>query len=93
MTQPDKRPISRRKVLQASAIGVAAAATAGALPATAAEAAPAVEAAAGLSALAATPADLGPGATAPVRPFQLREVKLGDGLLQEKRDRMKAWLR
>ncbi|MBM7489593.1 DUF1680 family protein [Micromonospora luteifusca] len=93
MTQPDKRPISRRKVLQASAIGVAAAATAGALPATAAEAAPALEATAGLSTLAATPADLGPGATAPVRPFQLRDVKLGNGLLQEKRDRMKAWLR
>ncbi|KAI1778013.1 DUF1680-domain-containing protein [Hypoxylon cercidicola] len=38
-------------------------------------------------------ADLGPGGTAPVRPFHLDQVRLGDGLLQEKRDRMKGFLR
>ncbi|KAJ4374646.1 hypothetical protein N0V86_007519 [Didymella sp. IMI 355093] len=37
--------------------------------------------------------DVGPGATAPVRPFQLDEVRLGDGLLQEKRDRVKNFIR
>ncbi|KAI0906577.1 DUF1680-domain-containing protein [Ustulina deusta] len=37
--------------------------------------------------------DLGPGATAPVRPFALNQVQLGSGLLQEKRDRIKAFLR
>ncbi|KAI1424434.1 hypothetical protein F5Y12DRAFT_456487 [Xylaria sp. FL1777] len=37
--------------------------------------------------------DLGPGATAPVRPFALDQVQLGNGLLQEKRDRIKAFLR
>ncbi|KAL8403388.1 hypothetical protein RB594_008586 [Gaeumannomyces avenae] len=38
-------------------------------------------------------ADLGPGGTAPVRPFRLDQVRLGDGLLQEKRDRTKDFLR
>lgn len=37
--------------------------------------------------------DLGPGSTAPVRPFRLDQVRLGDGLMQEKRDRIKAFLR
>ncbi|TGJ87665.1 hypothetical protein E0Z10_g1097 [Xylaria hypoxylon] len=37
--------------------------------------------------------DLGPGATAPVRPFALNQVQLGHGLLQEKRDRVKSFLR
>ncbi|KAI1192273.1 hypothetical protein F5B17DRAFT_380058 [Nemania serpens] len=37
--------------------------------------------------------DLGPGATAPVRPFRLDQVRLGNGLLQEKRDRIKSFLR
>jgi len=35
----------------------------------------------------------GPGSTAPVRPFRLDQVRLGDGLLQEKRDRIKRFLR
>ncbi|TPX19105.1 uncharacterized protein E0L32_011178 [Thyridium curvatum] len=39
------------------------------------------------------PPDVGPGATAPVRPFRLDQVRLGGGLMQEKRDRMKAYLR
>ncbi|KAI1368100.1 hypothetical protein F5Y08DRAFT_296527 [Xylaria arbuscula] len=37
--------------------------------------------------------DIGPGSTAPVRPFSLDQVQLGNGLLQEKRDRIKAFLR
>ncbi|MDI5979824.1 beta-L-arabinofuranosidase domain-containing protein, partial [Amycolatopsis magusensis] len=39
------------------------------------------------------PPQAGPGGTAPVRPFPLRDVRLGAGLLQEKRDRVKAFLR
>lgn len=38
------------------------------------------------------PADPGPGGTAPVRPFSLDQVKLGDGLMQEKRDRIKEFI-
>ncbi|SCF16229.1 Beta-L-arabinofuranosidase, GH127 [Micromonospora coriariae] len=93
MVESDKMPVSRRQVLQASAIGAAAVAAAGALPATAAEAATATATTTGPTAPGATPADPGPGGTAPVRPFQLRDVTLGDGLLQEKRDRMKSYLR
>ncbi|KAF3045857.1 hypothetical protein E8E11_009184 [Didymella keratinophila] len=37
--------------------------------------------------------DVGPGATAPVRPFRLDQVRLGDGLMQEKRDRVKDFIR
>ncbi|KAH7369305.1 acetyl-CoA carboxylase [Plectosphaerella cucumerina] len=37
--------------------------------------------------------DPGPGGTAPVRPFRLDQVRLGGGLLQEKRDRMKNFVR
>lgn len=37
--------------------------------------------------------DVGPGATAPVRPFRLDQVRLGEGLLQEKRDRIKNFIR
>ncbi|KAH7308512.1 glycosylase [Stachybotrys elegans] len=33
------------------------------------------------------------GSTAPVRPFRLEQVKLGSGLFQEKRDRIKSFLR
>lgn len=38
-------------------------------------------------------ADPGPGGTAPVRPFRLDQVRLGDGLLQEKRDLIKNFIR
>jgi len=38
-------------------------------------------------------ADLGPGGTAPVRPFALDQVRLGDGVLQKKRDRIKAFIK
>ncbi|KAI0390677.1 hypothetical protein F5Y17DRAFT_50436 [Xylariaceae sp. FL0594] len=40
-----------------------------------------------------SPGDIGTGSTAPVRPFRLDQVRLGNGLLQEKRDRIKAFLR
>ncbi|KAI9151302.1 hypothetical protein HJFPF1_08504 [Paramyrothecium foliicola] len=38
-------------------------------------------------------ADVGLGAAAPLRPFRLDQVRLGSGLFQEKRDRMKQFLR
>ena len=37
-------------------------------------------------------ADPGPGGTAPVRPFRLDQVRLGPGLLQQKRDRIKDFV-
>lgn len=46
-----------------------------------------------MESLAIVPADPGPGGTAPVRPFRLDQVQLGSGLLQEKRDRIKGFLR
>ena len=84
MAQFDEVKFNRRQLLQASALGAGAVTGISGFSATAAEAAPAaVRLAAGL----------GPGSTAPVRPFELREVRLGNGLLQEKRDRMKHFLR
>ncbi|MFF0824504.1 beta-L-arabinofuranosidase domain-containing protein [Micromonospora haikouensis] len=92
MTELDRLPVSRRQVLAASAIGATVAATAGGLPVGAA-AAVAPTGAAGSTPSAAIPAEPGPGGTAPVRPFPLRDVTLGSGLFQEKRDRMKNYLR
>lgn len=46
-----------------------------------------------ITTLSTIAADLGPGGSAPVRPFRLGDVRLGDGLLQEKRDRIKRFLR
>ncbi|KAK9419699.1 putative secreted protein [Seiridium unicorne] len=43
--------------------------------------------------LADVPADPGPGGTAPVRPFRLDQVRLGSGLMQEKRDRIEEFLK
>ncbi|KAH6633707.1 hypothetical protein C7974DRAFT_453212 [Boeremia exigua] len=43
--------------------------------------------------LADSSGDVGPGATAPVRPFRLDQVRLGEGLFQEKRDRVKDFIR
>jgi DUF1680 family protein len=37
--------------------------------------------------------DLGPRASTPLQPFRLDQVRLGSGLLQEKRDRVKQFLR
>ncbi|GIF23769.1 DUF1680 family protein [Actinoplanes tereljensis] len=70
--------MNRRHLLQLSALGAASAGLFPLLPTGAA--------------LAAAP-DLGPGSTAPVRPFPLKDVRLGTGLLQTKRDRTKAFLR
>ncbi|WBB67767.1 beta-L-arabinofuranosidase domain-containing protein [Micromonospora sp. WMMD812] len=92
MAPSDKLSVNRRQLLQASAVGAAAAAGVGALPA-AAQAAPTAEAAATPTGLRPAAPSPGPGGTAPVRPFQLREVRLGNGLLQEKRDRTKDYLR
>ena len=39
------------------------------------------------------PGYVGAGSTAPVRPFLLSDVRLGSGLFQEKRDRMKNFIR
>ncbi|MEV4721829.1 beta-L-arabinofuranosidase domain-containing protein [Micromonospora noduli] len=89
MAQSNPLPVSRRRLLQASAIGAAATVTAGALPATSAQAG----ATTGRTLTGVGPNELGPGATAPVRPFRLRDVTLGDSLFQEKRDRVKNYLR
>ncbi|MEV4808927.1 beta-L-arabinofuranosidase domain-containing protein [Micromonospora avicenniae] len=92
MAQSDKPSVNRRQLLQASAVGAAAVAGVGALPAAAA-AAPQTAPPAGPAPSGTAAPEPGPGGTAPVRPFQLRDVKLGNGLLQEKRDRMKNFLR
>nr|BFE61206.1 hypothetical protein GCM10020063_057320 [Dactylosporangium thailandense] len=76
---------NRRQFLQASALGAATVAGGGLLMPESALAAPV--------AAATVPPQPGPGGTAPVRPFQLGEVRLGSGLFQEKRDRTKAFLR
>ncbi len=83
MARFDDVRFHRRRLLQASALSAVAVAGATVSP-TATEAA----AAAGL----ATAEPPGLGATAPIRPFGLREVRLGNGLLQEKRDRIKNFL-
>lgn len=85
MAQFDELRFNRRQLIQASALGAGAVAGSTMVGVTAAGAAPA-----GGGPAAADP---GPGGTAPVRPFALGDVRLGGGLLQEKRDRMKAFLR
>ena len=72
-------PLSRRHLLQVSALTAAATGLSRPSPARAA-------AVPGL----AVP---GPGATPPLHPFPLQDVRLGSGLLQEKRDRTKSFLR
>src|SRR5262245_26201807 len=76
--------LSRRTFVGASALGVAGAAASQFLPAAPGLAAEAV---------AGNIPYVGAGSNAPVRPFWLGQVSLGPGLLQEKRDRMKEWLR
>ncbi|MFF5289712.1 beta-L-arabinofuranosidase domain-containing protein [Paractinoplanes globisporus] len=71
--------LNRRQLFQLSALSAASAGFLAALPPGAASAAMSI--------------DLGPGSTAPVRPFPLGDVRLGNGLLQTKRDRTKAFLR
>lgn len=77
------RSMKRRDFLRTSAAGVGAAAMTKALPGTPARAKTA----------GATPPYVGAGSTASVRPFQLYDVALGSGVFQEKRDRMKSFLR
>ncbi|WP_144122674.1 beta-L-arabinofuranosidase domain-containing protein [Catellatospora sichuanensis] len=89
MSPFDEVRVNRRQLLQASALSAVTVTGATVLPASATRAAPATASAA---LAAAGPPGLGPGATAPVRPFELHEVRLGSGLLQEKRDRMKNYL-
>ncbi|WP_201435471.1 beta-L-arabinofuranosidase domain-containing protein [Saccharothrix sp. 6-C] len=83
MAESAEFPFNRRLFLHASMAGAAAVAGGGLLGPQAAAAAP----------RAVLPPQAGPGGTAPVRPFPLRDVRLGAGLLSEKRDRVKAFLR
>jgi hypothetical protein len=93
MTQVDKFPMKRRDFVRVSAAaGVAALAASKATPASAAGSAAAEGSANSTSALLPPPY-VGAGSNAPVRPFLLSDVSLGAGLLQEKRDRMKNFLR
>lgn len=85
----EKPGLSRRTFVRASAIGAAAVATSQAIPGAAAAAAETTGTTA--DATAAAPY-VGAGSNAPVRPFWPNDVRLGTGLLQEKRDRMKAFL-
>ncbi|MGJ7440644.1 beta-L-arabinofuranosidase domain-containing protein [Aquipuribacter sp. MA13-6] len=88
MTTTHPTDLTRRTFVGASAAGVVVAATAG--PGAAASAAVTTTA---TTVDPATIPYVGAGSTAPVRPFPLHQVTLGDGLFQEKRDRMKAFLR
>jgi DUF1680 family protein len=93
MTQVGKFPMKRRDFVRVSAAaGVAALAASKTTPASATEPAAAEGAADSTSALLPPPY-VGAGSNAPVRPFVLSDVSLGAGLLQEKRDRMKNFLR
>jgi uncharacterized protein len=87
MNPPGNARMTRRTFMRTSAAGAATLATAKAMPS-----ASAMEPAS--DALAPTlPPYVGAGSNAPVRPFPLHDVTLGDGLFQEKRDRIKAFLR
>ncbi|MCL2731304.1 MAG: glycoside hydrolase family 127 protein [Actinomycetia bacterium] len=82
-------PMRRRDFMRVSAVAVAAAATTRGLAGPARAAA----APAGRTAATTLPPFAGAGSNAPVRPFALHEVKLGASVFQEKRDRMKAFIR
>src|SRR5262245_39747069 len=86
MSQPRNLRVTRRTFMRTSAAGAAALAGAKAMPAATGVPASTPDA-------AALPPYVGPGSPAPVRPFQLYDVTLGNGLFQEKRDRMKSFLR
>ena len=81
MTWLEETPLSPRRLLRSLGLGAAVLASSGAITMDAS--AHEIE----------VTADHGPGGTAPVRPFRLDQVRLGGGLLQEKRDRMKSFLR
>jgi DUF1680 family protein len=76
-------PIRRRDFIRTSAVAAGTV-----LPGVRAHSA----AAAG-SAAVRLPPPVGAGSTAPVRPFPLRSVRLGASVFQEKRDRMKTFVR
>jgi uncharacterized protein len=78
------RPVPRRRFLEMSAAGVALAAMPAPLARTPLAQAAADQAMAG---------GVGAGSAAPVRPFPLSVVRLGNSLFQEKRDRMKNFIR
>ena len=80
------RYITRRRFLGASVAGIAATAT-NVLPRRLARAQTQTPAAAGT-----LPGYVGAGSTAPVRPFQLSDVRLGASVFAEKRDRMKNFI-
>jgi len=81
MASLNKAPISLRRLLQTLIFG-----------AVAVTCSSATTAATG-NVMTGVSSDRGPGSNAPVRPFRLDQVRLGDGLLQEKRDRIKQFLR
>src|SRR5262245_46257867 len=87
MSQPRTPRVTRRTFMRTSAAGAAALATAKTMPSASAvpESSP--------TTAAALPPYVGAGSTAPIRPFPLNDVTLGAGLFQEKRDRMKSFLR
>ncbi|HZC74325.1 MAG TPA: beta-L-arabinofuranosidase domain-containing protein [Jatrophihabitans sp.] len=76
--------VTRRRFLGMSAAGITAAATTGVLRGPTAHAEARAQ---------PLPRYVGAGSTAPVRPFQLSAVRLGSSLFQEKRDRMKDFIR
>jgi DUF1680 family protein len=80
--------MNRRDFMRASAVAVTAAAAARALPGG-----PAPSTATAETGAQSLPPYVGAGSTAPVRPFQLYDVKLGASVFQEKRDRMKTFVR
>ncbi|MCI2422221.1 glycoside hydrolase family 127 protein [Saccharopolyspora sp. K220] len=80
--------MKRRDFLRSSAVGAASVAAAGSLPVAYADT---PGPAAHLLANNVSP-DVGAGSTAPIRPFALRQVAVGPGLFQEKRDLMKNFI-
>ncbi len=86
MDQPCNRTgLRRRDFMRASAVSLAAVAATRSLEPARAQSLP-VSGTVG-------PPYVGAGATAPVRPFALNDVKLGSGLLKEKQDRILAFAR
>lgn len=79
--------MKRRDFIRAGAVGVTALAATKALPGTA-QARPA-----GVASSESLPPYVGAGSTAPVRPFQLYDVTVGQSLFKEKQDRMLNFLR
>jgi DUF1680 family protein len=82
--------MKRREFIRASAVGLTAVASTKALAATAAHAQPAGMAS---SVTQSAVPYVGAGSNAAVRPFQLSDVTLGNGLFKEKQDRMLNFLR